>query len=552
MANRALAPQERRDRPEPEAPKRTEQRHPRGPLGERGLLWVIAVSTLALLLVFIAQHFDEYLRRTLENKINQRLHGYTVSVGHAHLNPLGGALTLQQLVIRQDANPRPPVADLPSLTASVEWKEILHRHLVADAIFDRPRVHINLPQLRQEDRDKVEIQDRGWQQALESIYPFKFNLVQVRNGDLVYIDEDPKRPLHISQWNFTAENIRNLRSPDRVYPSTIHSDGVIFDKGRGVLDGHADFLAEPYPGFQVAYKVENVPLSRLRPISARANVSVSGGILSSHGDFEYGPRHRDVHIADVTVQGLHLDYFHTPGAPAEEARGRKVAEAAKNPEPAVPVRIDRFRMTNGRVGLVSRARDQKFRVYVSDADLDVTNISSGFRRGPARAKFRGLFNGSGATSGFATFRDDRKGPDFDLKVVVEKASLPSINDLLRAYGKFDVAKGTFSVYSEVHVHNSRITGYLKPLFKDIDVYDPKQDKKKPVLKKIYEKIVGGLSHILENKPRDQVATVADLSGTIEDPNTNSWEIIVRLVSNAFVKAILPGFEREYEAARKGR
>jgi hypothetical protein len=134
-------------------------------------------------------------------------------------------------------------------------------------------------------------------------------------------------------------------------------------------------------------------------------------------------------------------------------------------------------------------------------------------------------------------------------MAVEGASLPSINELLRAYGKFDVAKGTFSVYSEVTVHNGRIDGYVKPLFKDVQVYSPQQDQDKPALKKLYEKIVGGVSHLLENHPRDQVATVADLSGPIADPHTSTWDVIVNLVSNAFVKAILPGFEREYNALR---
>jgi len=294
--------------------------------------------------------------------------------------------------------------------------------------------------------------------------------------------------------------------------------------------------------------VEGVPLDRLRSIVSRANLTLRGGVLSSHGDFEYGPRHRDVHVADVTIQKLRLDYTHTAATtPAEKA----VKEAAENPQPGgVPVRIDRLRLADSRLGLISWAKDRRFRVYLSNADLDVTNLSSGFRRGPAKAKLTGSFMGSGATSGYATFRDDRKGPDFDIKVEIENASLPSINDLLQAYGKFDVAKGTFSVYSEISVHNGRITGYVKPLFKDIDVYSSKQDKKKPPLKKVWEKIVGGLSHILENPKRDQVATVADLSGTIEDPNTSTWQIIVRLVSNAFVKAILPGFEREYEAVMK--
>jgi hypothetical protein len=64
--------------------------------------------------------------------------------------------------------------------------------------------------------------------------------------------------------------------------------------------------------------------------------------------------------------------------------------------------------------------------------------------------------------------------------------------------------------------------------------------------------VGGVSHLLENSRRDEVATVADLSGPLSQPNTSTWEIVVNLVSNAFIKAILPGFQRELEAARHRR
>jgi len=519
-------------------------------LSRRGLLWVILAAGLVLLIAFIAHYFDEYLRRTLEGKINQRLHGYTVSLGHAHVSPLGLSLTLRDAVIRQNANPNPPVADVPRLKASVEWREILSGHLVADAVFDRPRVHIDLTQLRQEAKDPVKMKDRGWQQAFESIYPLKFNQVQVREGDLVYIDVDPKRPLHISRWNAMASNIRNIHSRDRAYPSPIHTDGIIFESGRAFVNGNADFLAEPYPGVHALYRVEDVPLDRLRPIIQRTNVTVSSGALSSRGEFEYGPKHREARIADVTVRGLHLDYTHTAAtAPAEKARGKVVAEAAKNPEPAMPVEIERLRLVDGNLGLITPAKDRRIRVFLGHANLDVTNISSGFRQGPAKATLTSNFNGGGSVRGSATFRDARKGPDFNLTVAVEGASLPSINDLLRAYGKFDVAQGTFSVYTQIKVRNGRIDGYVKPLFKDIQVYDPRQDKDKPVLKKLYEKIVGGVSHLLENHRRDEVATVADLSGTISDPHTSTWEVIVNLVSNAFIKAILPGFEREYNALR---
>jgi hypothetical protein len=542
------------EKPVRHGPKRVEKPReapPERQAPRRSLLAWILVAALLLILAIVAQHFDEYLRRTIEAKVNQRLQGYTVTLAGAHLNPFGLALTLRGAVIRQQAHPAPPVADIPRIEASIEWKELLHLHLVANALFDHPRIHVNLPQLREEDGDRVKIQDRGWQDALEAIYPLKFNLVQVREGEIVYVDQDPKRPFEVTHWNLSAENIRNIRSDPGAYPSPIHADGVLFGKGRAVLDGYADFLSKPYPGFHFVYEAEKVPLERLGVLSSRANLELSGGTLRSKGEVEYGPRHREARIADVTVGGLRLDYVHSAAtAPAEKARAREASRVVQDTQPDMLVRIKRLELVDSVLGLVDRAKDHPFRVFVDDTHLVVTNLSSGFRQGPAKAKLDGRFMGSGTAHGTATFRQARNGPDFDFNISVVGASLPSLNDLLRAYGRLDVAAGTFSVYSEIKVHDGRIDGYVKPLIKDVKVYDPKQDKNKPVLKKVYEKVVGGLSHLLKNQPRKEVATVADISGPLGDPNTSIWDIAVRVLSNAFIKAILPGFDREFDAARE--
>lgn len=549
---------EQEDRAEPirPGPRRVEKEAappeaPREPGLNRPTLWWILAAAVLVLVAVVAQNFDEFLRRTLESKINQRLHGYTVRLEHAHLNPFGLALTINGAVIRQQAHPDPPVADIREITASVQWKEILRLRLVSNVTIDRPRVHINLTQLREEDRDEVDVDDRGWQDAFQSIYPLKFNQVQVTNGELTYVDEDPKRPLQLSRVNLIAENIRNTRDDKVVYPSPVRAEGVLFGKGRGVVQGHADFLSEPYPGIHALYELDDVPLDRLDVLSSRANLDVDGGILDSNGELEYSPKHREAHIADVTVGGLRLDYTHTAAtASAEKERAEEVAQVARDDQPPMLVRIDRLHFADSNFGLVNRAADRPYRVYVSGTDLVVTNLSSGFREGAAKAKLTGRFMGSGAARADATFREPSSGPNFDLNVAIEGASLASMNDLLRAYGKLDVTEGTFSLYSEIKIANQRIDGYVKPLVKDVKVFDPKQDKKKPVLKKIYEKVVGGLAKVLDNRPRDEVATIVDISGPIEDPNTSIWETVVRLVSNAFVKAILPGFEREFEAARR--
>jgi hypothetical protein len=90
-----------------------------------------------------------------------------------------------------------------------------------------------------------------------------------------------------------------------------------------------------------------------------------------------------------------------------------------------------------------------------------------------------------------------------------------------------------------------VTGYVKPLFRDLDVYDEHQDKHKGFFRKLYEGVVGGIARLLENKtPREEVATKADLGGRLEDPHASTLQIVVRLIQNAFFRAILPGLDNE--------
>ena len=152
--------------------------------------------------------------------------------------------------------------------------------------------------------------------------------------------------------------------------------------------------------------------------------------------------------------------------------------------------------------------------------------------------------GTGDTVISGTFRPETKSPDFDLGIKIEKTQMRAMNDLLRAYGNFDVTTGLFSLYSELSVKNGRVEGYIKPLFKDMKVYDGRMDHEKSLFHKLYEGLVAGIAELLENKPRNEVATKADILGPVDNPQISTWQTVVNLVKNAFFKAILPGFEKE--------
>jgi hypothetical protein len=523
-----------------------------GRLTGKTFIRILAGIGIVILILVIASFFvDEPMRRSMEKRMNASLKGYTVVLPRLHFSLFGGSITLRDLTIRQQANPEPPVMVVPRLKASVQWSELLTFHVVADFLLDKPRVHLNLPQLQAENRDPTPVKDKGWQDALEAIYPFKVNLFRVNDADVVYIDRDPRDTLHVAHLFIRANNIRNIHSREHFYPSPVHAEGVVFDKGRAVVDGHADFLSKPFPGIHVGYRVTSVPLDSLRPMIARANLELKGGTVSSNGEIEYAPITKLVRVADLRIEKLHLDYVHTAAtAGAESVRKEKVQEAAKKAtnRSDLTLKLEKLTLADSDLGYVNRAKNPAYRAYLSGVTLTVTNLSNQFVNGPATAKLTGKFMGSGPTHALAHFRPENNGSDFDLDGAIENTDMTRMNDILRAYGKFDVVAGKFSFYTQLKVQNGRIDGYVKPLFQDMDVYDKNQDRNKPLLKKAYEAVVGGVSKLLENKKSDEVATVADISGPVDNPKSSTWQIIGKLLENAFVKAILPGFDKQAAAA----
>jgi hypothetical protein len=516
-------------------------------------LWLTGILvTLMLGVVALSFFIDEPLRKYTERQLNAQLQGYTARVGVLDFHPLGFSLDLKDVVIVQNAHPEPAVAHLPRLSASVQWRALLSARVVADFVFDHPKIYINRRQTKKEAEDKVPVQERGWQAALQSIYPLKINELRVIEGDLTYVDEGPFRPLHLSRLNFRAGNIRNIWSPEHNYPSDLHLDGVIFDSGTLLLDGHANFLAEPHPGVQAQVTLENIELDYFKPILARQNCAIRGGTFSGTGTIEYAPGTQVVDLQQLTIQDVQIDYIHTArSVVAEKKAARETVQAAQkvSNQPTIFLRIKHAEIIRSTVGFENKATDPPYRLFISHADLRLTNLSNHLTEGTSVGKLSGKLMGSGTVQVTTTFRPETKGPDFDLAVRIEPTPMQPMNDLWRAYGNFDVTAGLFSLNMEFGVKSSTVTGYVKPFFENLDVYDRRQDKEEGVLQQIYEGLIGGISWLLENPSRDEVATKTTVSGRLENPEAGTWEAVVGLIQNAFFRAILPGFERE--AGRAG-
>ena len=472
----------------------------------------------------------------------------------AHFQPLDIGLTLKGVTIAQDANPNPPVAYFPVFRASLNWLPLVRGRVVGELHLERPRLHIDLTQLRHEAARKFPVKKGGWQQAFAAIYPLKINRLTISDGDITYIDTDPRRPLHISKLSLQSSNIRNIESPDKTYPSPFRLDGIIFEKGSVKIDGAADFLAEPFIGIRAAYRLGEAPLDGFKPVLARGNLKLSGGVIDSTGIFEYSPRITNVHVTDLAIQGVRLDYVHSPvTAKAEKARVEKVKEVAKEAaaKPGLVMRVDRLRIRNSEFGYVNEAASPSYRAYFTDFNMVMTNLSNRFSQGAADARMTGKFMGNGPTVATASFRPETEGPDFDLKVAVRETRLTSMNNLVRAYSNFDLTGGQFSLDLDVQIKDGRISGDIKPFFKDMVVADRRKESEKELFHTMYVKVAGALAKLLEG-PEHTVATRATISGTVQEPKVSTLQIIGNLIRNAFFHSILPGIEEEASSAQAGK
>ena len=514
----------------------------------RGLRWVIGIPIALALALFVVSFFlDEPLRRKMEDNINRDLEGYTVRLPKLHLQLLDLSLTLKEMTVLQEAHPDPPVVYIPVLRASIHWREILSGKLVAEFRLDRPKININLLQLRSEAASKVSIKERGWQQAVEDIYPLKINSLKINDATITYIDEDPKRPLVLSHLNLQATNIRNINSPDQVYPSAFHLNTAIFDSGHGTAEGKANFLAKPHPGIKGRITLENVPLDRLQPLAAGSNITIDGGVLGVIGNAEYAPTVKTAHLEKLTIKGMNINYIHSKRTAAVAKRQAMVAGKAARElsnQPGLLLRADQVSLTECTIGMVNKSVSKPYRLFIADTDFQLSNFSNQFSQGAAQAELKGKFMGSGNTTASFNFRPAKETPDYDLHLKIEATQLTSMNDLLRAYGNFDVSAGIFSLASELHVKDEAISGYIKPFFKDIKVYDKHTDRDQGVGHQLYEIMAGGVAGLLENRSRQEVATKVNVAGSLENPETSRWEIIGGLFKNAFFKAIIPGFDKE--------
>ena len=203
-----------------------------------------------------------------------------------------------------------------------------------------------------------------------------------------------------------------------------------------------------------------------------------------------------------------------------------------------PFRINRFEINEGSVWFHDFGTEPKVDVYLTNLVAVCTNLYNTRDLAselPADFRAKGITLGGGEIELHMKLDPLADEPRFDLELALENVNLVELNELLEAYGNFNVKRGTFEVFAEIAGSEGTFDGYVKPFFQDLNVFELEQDSDNPI-ELVWEAIVAGAVKIFKNHPEDQIATKIPVSGTFEKTDVEVWTTVVNVLRNAFIEA----------------
>jgi hypothetical protein len=217
-----------------------------------------------------------------------------------------------------------------------------------------------------------------------------------------------------------------------------------------------------------------------------------------------------------------------------------------------PFRINRAIIQNGSVHLRAFQTEKPLDVYLSDVDATIDNLGNirDFTTPlAATVQARALAMEQAKLDFKMTLDPFSYRPTFHLALRLLGLDVTRLNELALAYGKFDFKRGWFDLVIEADSKEGQLSGYVKPLFRDLKVFDLAKDLEGAnVIQAFWQALVGAVTGLLKNQPRDQFGTLIPFSGDYSrTTNTDILATIGNMLRNAFVRAYLPRLESGQES-----
>lgn len=251
-------------------------------------------------------------------------------------------------------------------------------------------------------------------------------------------------------------------------------------------------------------------------------------------------------VAEVDFRQAEINLVDGKGE-ADTQSGRGV-DWRQQLETLAPVRLDAIRFHDSVVhfrNYQSRPRVDLTAAGVNAAIANLTNVRDADGERVATLDATASVLGDAPVEAHARFDPFGSLEEFSFELRVLGVRLERANDFLQAYARIDAASGQGDFVMELQASDGRLTGYAKPLLRDVKIFSWKQDveaQKDHPLRVVWEALAGAAETLLKNQKRDQLATRVPISGRIDDPHVGTWDALLAVLRNAFVEALKPQFE----------
>jgi hypothetical protein len=203
-----------------------------------------------------------------------------------------------------------------------------------------------------------------------------------------------------------------------------------------------------------------------------------------------------------------------------------------------PLKFNRFSVHYGEIHYRDFSRKPEVDVVIDRVQMVATNLTNSKKLSKtlvAEIQLEGRPLRSGEIRSQIALDPYAAKPTFTYRGELRDVPLVKLNDFAKAYAGITFESGRLLIASEMTSKNGQFAGYVEPVFDHMPIFNPARDTESPV-DFVWQGIVGGLTRIIRNQPKDRFGTRAPLAGSFDDPETAVMTTVLNVFRNAFVQA----------------
>jgi hypothetical protein len=202
-----------------------------------------------------------YVNRTLD-----RNPLYEGTIGEVHIHLWRGAYSVENVRIHKTTGNVPvPFFAATGIDFALEWKALLHRHVVGRVLMDKPEM--NFVDASHEGESQTGGQGQ-WLQIIKALFPFKINSAVIRHGSIHFRTFQTIKPVdvYISELDATIDNLGNIHDETDPFISTVQASGLVMDQAKFEYKMTLDPFSY-HPTFHMALRLLGLDVTKINDLA---------------------------------------------------------------------------------------------------------------------------------------------------------------------------------------------------------------------------------------------------------------------------------------------